>query len=76
MGSTNILRKEHDKIWMWKGGIDMATSTITAKFKVSDEKSAKKICDALDGKSTTISPSQSRNGESKDVSRLLKALRR
>ena len=54
----------------------MATSTITTKFKVSDEKSAKKICDALDGKSTTISPSQSRNGESKDVSRLLKTLRR
>ena len=60
---------------MQKGGNDMATSTITSEFKVNNEKSAKKICDALDGKNAKINPSQSRSGESKDISRLLKTLR-
>lgn len=52
----------------------MATSTITAEFKIDNKKAANKICDALSSNTVKTNPSKSK--EMTDISQLLRIIRR
>lgn len=51
----------------------MATSTITAEFRIDDKKATKRLCDALEAKDNKVSPSNCRRVSDKaEIDRIIK----
>lgn len=50
----------------------MATSTISARFRINDKKAAEKVCSVLECDNVKSNPSKIRDAKSNDISKLIK----